>query len=209
MRVRDRSALHEGISWREGTRQAKVLQKKERQPTSFAWEKGDCPGGIACDYRHPPECAFSSKSGITNLGRKCVCVIIREKGWERTKDNEIILWLSPTQWITPMQRISSVRSYSLRRERPSARRVSYFNEINFFRNIVNKMDNKFRLVRVAERFVQEREKQGPTMEIMQQGGQSSRSPNACRACNTEVCSQESMGLTRTHLQSLRDLFSSM
>ena len=40
------------------------------------------------------------------------------------------------------------------------------------------MVKKFRLARVAERFVKDREKKGPTLGIFQQCGHSSRSPNA-------------------------------
>ena len=52
----------------------------------------------------------------------------------------------------------------------------------FFRNHVlqkirNGITKKFRLSRVAERFVKEREKKGHTLRIMKQGGQSGRSPN--------------------------------
>ena len=43
------------------------------------------------------------------------------------------------------------------------------------KNIVKK---KNRLSRVAERFVEEREKKSHTLEIIQQGGQSGRNPNA-------------------------------
>ena len=40
------------------------------------------------------------------------------------------------------------------------------------------MVKKFRLSRVAERFVEEREKQGHTLRMFQQYGHSSRRPNA-------------------------------
>ena len=85
---------------------------------------------------------------------------------------------------------------------------------------------KFRLARVAERFVKEREKKDPTLGILVLGGRSSRGPNAVSYkqlgncadvidANMEFCSQEawdlhniflkSKGLMFNHVQNSSDL----
>ena len=51
-------------------------------------------------------------------------------------------------------------------------------EIKFSQNIGNNIVKKFRLARVAERFVNECEKYDPTLGIIPPSGHSGRSPNA-------------------------------
>ena len=41
-----------------GAPTGKVLQEKEHQPTCFAFFKGDCPEGNACNHWHPLESSF-------------------------------------------------------------------------------------------------------------------------------------------------------
>ena len=100
---------------------------------------------------------------------------------QKTRNNSVVV--ANTVDDTQAEDIISSLIFTAKRE-TFCTESQLFQWNQFFRNIGNKMDNKFRLVRVAERFVQEREKQGPTMEIMQQGGQSSRSTNALPCVQT-------------------------
>ena len=63
-------------------------------------------------------------------------------------------------------------------KRPSARGSSNSTEITFHSKIGKNIVKKFRLARVAERVVKEREKQDPNLGIIQQGGRRGRSPIA-------------------------------
>ena len=81
--------------------------------------------------------------------------------------------------------VRSSRRKSLRGGEPKKRNNSVFCTgcqlfqcNHLFQKIGKNIVKKFRLARVEERFVEEPEKKGPTFGITQQGGQSSRSPNA-------------------------------
>ena len=68
-RVLDRSALHDGIPWKDPGRK-KVLQEGKTQPGCVALKTG----GNACDHWRSPECFFHRKRNA-NLGESvCVCV---------------------------------------------------------------------------------------------------------------------------------------
>ena len=81
--------------------------------------------------------------------------------------------------------VRSSRRKSLRGGEPKKRNNSVFCTgcqlfqcNHLFQKIGKNIAKKFRLALVEERFVEEPEKKGPTFGITQQGGQSSRSPNA-------------------------------
>ena len=96
---------------------------------------------------------------------------------ELMRRNEIILWQSPQHSITPKQRIKSLRYNSWRRE-TLCTVCQLFLVKSVLQNIGKNIVKKFRLSRITERFVKEREKKGPTLGSEHRGGQSSRSPNA-------------------------------
>ena len=51
-------------SLERGAPTGKVLQEKEHQPTCFAFLKGDCPEGNACDHWHPPKCSSHQEGNL-------------------------------------------------------------------------------------------------------------------------------------------------
>ena len=96
--------------------------------------------------------------------------------WERTEETEYFCGSRLHIGYHP-----SSREYHFAKShcnaRLSARSVSYSCE-KMQGERENDVVKKFRLSGIAARSVQEREKQGPTLGILRQGGQSSRSPNA-------------------------------
>ena len=145
----------------------KCPSRKKNKPTCFAFAKGDCPKGSACDCWHPSECSLSSKRELQTFEEVCFSSSAERLGVSQR--NEIILgWVAKT----PKQRIKSLRKVYLLHGVPAVPAKS------ILQNMENNIVKKFRLARVSERRVQERGKKGPTLGIMQHVGQSGLSPNA-------------------------------
>ena len=83
--VRDRPALHDGISWKSGTATGKTCSVKENQPICFAFKKRVIvqEGMLVIAGIHLSVLFY--KQGCFKLGYKCAFKHT-EKGWRRTKE---------------------------------------------------------------------------------------------------------------------------
>ena len=138
-------------------------------------QKNECPKGNACDYSHPPECSFHKKKGLRTWEQ--VGVQACGQGWTRTKETKefcgchLNIGSHPSSGGYHFAKIQSER-------RPSARSVSDSIEINVTECWKN-VPKKYRLSCAVDRCVREREKNGPTLGLFQQGGPSG--PRVIRA----------------------------
>ena len=93
----------------------------------------------------------------------------QRKSWERKKKrNELILWLWPKHWITTKQR----EEVTLPKSRAKGDLLHGVSAIPVKTSSEKK---KFRVSRVTRRCVKQREKKGPPLGVIQQGGQRKQS----------------------------------
>ena len=174
-----------------------LLQTGDKSTWFVFCEKGDCPKGSASDHWHPLECSLHQR-GNCKLGSKCAL-----KGTEKA-------------WVEPKKRNNSVvvakildhtqaeENHFTRAKEDLVYGVSTIPAKSVSQNIGKNVAKKFRLVRVAERFVTERQKRCPTLAIIRtRWAKRSKSEYSvaratrklCRCCwgKHGICSRESTG----------------
>ena len=136
-------------------------------------KRGDCPKENACHYWHPPGCSFHQE-GDCKLWSNCAVKHTEQAGGEPKKRKHSVVVAKTLDYTHSEDKITSPKFIA---KGDLLHGVIHSSEINFT-DFLNNIVNKFRLSRVGEEFLKEREKKGHTLGIKQQGGQSGRSPDA-------------------------------
>ena len=148
----------------------KVIQEKHASLS----QRRQCPEGNACDCLDPPVCSFLHQGNCT-LGNKRAFKHTERAGSEPMKRTFAVVVAKTLDHTQAEDTVTSPTFIA----NGNFLHVSVVPVNSILQTSGGKLVNKFRLARLWQSdFVTEREKQGPILRILQQGGHSGRSPNA-------------------------------
>ena len=144
----------------KGSPKGTSLSGEEHQLTCHAFKKGVCSEGNACDYWHPLDCSFQHK-GRCKLWNECAFTHTEKAGGKPKKRSNSVA-------VVKALDITKAKGDFLHGVSAIPTRFT-------LQQVGKNKVKKFRLSRVAQHFVQEREKRAHTVGIIRQGGRSSQS----------------------------------
>ena len=112
--------------------------------------KVDSPKENACDHWHPPKCSVHQKKGTANFGVECAFKRLEKAGGEPKKgDNSVVAATTLGQ----TQAEDKITSLKITAKEDLLQGVSTMPVKSNLQSVGENIVNKFRLARVAERFL--------------------------------------------------------